>query len=177
MILESHYTGADKAAFLAKVVTVSHELGIDPNWLMLVMYKESRLNPAAYNGGGSQATGLIQFLPSTAIGLGTTIAAIRGMSGVEQLDWVKKYMAQYKGKYKSYIDVYLAVFYPKAIGKGDMYVLFSKGSRGYELNKSMDRNPDGGKLSILDIKVWLRKGLPADAAKYLDGLAKKKLFP
>ena len=175
MILESYYTDADKTAFLAKVKTICADLAIDPNWLMLVMFKEARLNPRAYNAS-SQATGLIQFLPSTAVGLGTTVDAIRGMSGVEQLDWVKKYLAPYKGRYKSFVDVYLAVFYPKALGKGDMYVIAVKGSRVYDLNKSMDRNPDNGKLSVLDVKWWLKKGLPSDAAAYLDELEKKKQF-
>lgn len=175
MILESYYTGPDKDAFLAKVQVICADLGIDPNWLMLVMFKESRINPRAYNKS-SGATGLIQFLPSTARGLGTTVQALAQMSGVEQLDWVKKYMWPYRSKYKSYVDVYLAVFYPKAIGKGDLYVIASRGSRVYELNKSIDRNPDTGKLSILDIKWWLRKGLPADALQYLDDLSKKKLF-
>ena len=37
------------------------------------------------------ATGLIQFLPSTARGLGTTTDALAGMSSVEQLNYVEKY--------------------------------------------------------------------------------------
>lgn len=175
MILESYYNEPDKAAFLAKVQTVSASLGIDPNWLMLVMFKESRISPRAYNAS-SKASGLIQFLPRTAVGLGTTVDALRAMSGTEQLDWVYAYMKPYKGKFTRYVDVYLAVFYPAAIGFGDLHVIARKGSNVYEQNKAMDRNPDTGKLSILDIKEWLKKNLPADAKAYVDELAKKKLF-
>ena len=172
MILESYYTGDDKASFLAKVQSISAELGFDPNWLMIVMYKESRLKPTAYNSG-SGATGLIQFLKSTALKLGTTTDALRAMSGTQQLDYVKKYLASYKGRYKNLIDVYLAVFYPAAMGKLDSYVIGVKGSSAYDLNASMDLSQDG-KLTVLDVRTWLVKGLPAEATAYLSDQTKKK---
>ena len=65
------------------------ELQIRPNWLMFVMYFESRLNHRAVNRI-SGATGLIQFMPSTARGLGTTTDALFNMSNVDQLYYVKK---------------------------------------------------------------------------------------
>ncbi|OJW76302.1 transglycosylase SLT domain-containing protein [Spirosoma sp. 48-14] len=172
MILESYYTGSDKASFLAKVQAISGELAIDPAWLMLVMYKESRLKPTAYNAG-SGATGLIQFLKSTALKLGTTTDALRAMSGTEQLDWVKKYLASWKGRYKSPYDVYLAVFYPAAMGKADSYVIGVKGSQTYNLNAGMDMDRDG-KITVSDVKAWFRADLPADATAYLASESKKK---
>ena len=50
------------------------------------MVFESRLNPQAVNPI-SGATGLIQFMPSTARG-GTTTAVLKRMSNVQQLDYV-----------------------------------------------------------------------------------------
>lgn len=111
----------NKTQFLNKVRSVSNKLGIDPNWLMAVMNSESSLNEKARNPSG--ATGLIQFMPKTAIGLGTTTDAIYRMSNVEQLDYVYKYLSKFVGKMKSYIDVYTAVFFPIAIGKPDNFIL------------------------------------------------------
>ncbi len=175
MILESYYKEGDKAAFLAKLQTICGRLGLDPSWLMIAMYKESGLKPGAYNAS-SRATGLIQFLPSTAKGLGTSVEALRLMTGVQQLDYVEKYLTPYKGRFGSFVDAYLAIFYPKAVGKGELYVIARKGTLAYELNKGMDRNPDTGKLSVLDVKVWLQKHLPAEASAYIDALKKKNAF-
>ena len=112
----------NKAAFLQKVQLIAVKLGIDPNWLMFVMNSESGLNPAAYNPNGG-ASGLIQFMPATAEGLGTTTAALRKMSNVDQLDYVYKYFYPYRGKMDSLYDLYLVTFFPAALGKPDSYVL------------------------------------------------------
>lgn len=61
---------SNKEAFLQKVRLICAKLGIEPDWLMFVMNSESGLNPAAYNPNGG-ASGLIQFMPDTAKGLGT----------------------------------------------------------------------------------------------------------
>jgi hypothetical protein len=47
-------------------------------------------SPAVPNKAGSGAVGLIQFMPSTAKGLGTSTEALKKMSAVQQLDFVKK---------------------------------------------------------------------------------------
>ena len=112
----------NKAAFLQKVQLIAVKIGIDPNWLMFVMNSESGLNPAAYNPNGG-ASGLIQFMPATAEGLGTTTAALRQMSNVEQLDYVYKYFSPYRGKMESLYDLYLVTFFPAALGKPDSYIL------------------------------------------------------
>lgn len=116
---------ANKEAFLAKVVSIANEIGIDPGWLMAIMYFESRLSPTAENPY-TKATGLIQFMPSTARGLGTTVEDLRLMSNVRQLDYVRLYFLPFKGKLKKLSDTYLAVFYPALIGKPGDYILPSK---------------------------------------------------
>jgi len=96
---------SNKDAFIAKVVNICGILGIEPEWLMQVFMKESGVDHQAVNPV-SGATGLIQFMPTTAINLGTTVAALKSMSNVQQLDWVYKYLAPFSGKMKSYIDLY-----------------------------------------------------------------------
>lgn len=74
--------------FMQKVEDISNKLQINPDDLMAVMAFESWFDPAAKNPSSS-ATGLIQFMGSTAQGLGTSIEELSKMSGVEQLDYDK----------------------------------------------------------------------------------------
>ena len=50
-------------------------------------------NPGIRNAAGSGATGLIQFMPSAAAGLGTSTQALAGMSRAEQMKYVEKYLS------------------------------------------------------------------------------------
>ena len=117
--------------FVKRVCEIADELGINPDWLMLTFYIETaaavkkKIDSKIQNSIG--ATGLIQFMPKTATGLGTTTAALKSMTNVQQLYWVLKYFKRYKGKIKSATDTYLAVFFPTAIGKPDDWVLQSIG--------------------------------------------------
>lgn len=129
LVLLDKYKG-NKKAFADKVIEVSNYLGINPNSLMYVMYSESGLNPQAQNTKylveGKPATGLIQFVNSTAKYLGTTIEALYKMDGVQQLDYIKKYFSPFRGKLKSVYDVYLAIFFPIAVGKENSWVFQTK---------------------------------------------------
>lgn len=113
---------SNKLAFIAEVNSIADYLSVSADWLMFVMYFESRLNPQAVNSK-SGAVGLIQFLPSTAKSLGTTAEDLLKMDNVEQLFYVRKYLAPFRGKIKSLTDMYLCVFFPAAVGKSDDYVL------------------------------------------------------
>ena len=160
----------NQTAFQAKVRQIAASLGVDPNELMIVMYKESRLNHRAVNASTS-ATGLIQFMPSTARSLGTTTASLAAMSNVQQLDYVEKYVRAYKGKMKRLIDLYLAVFYPVAIGKPVTYVIGKKGGSIYAQNAGLDVNRNG-EITVQDVQTWLVTGIPTEALTYED--SKKK---
>jgi hypothetical protein len=99
-----------------KVLEISKRLGINPDWLYFVMNSESGLNPKAFNPtGGANATGLIQFMPSTAIGLGTTVEKLYQMTAFQQLDYVEKYYTPYKKWLKGFESMYLTTFYPAAL--------------------------------------------------------------
>ena len=106
-------------------------------------------NPAEKNRAGSGATGLIQFMPSTAEGLGTTTDELAKMSRTEQMKYVEKFLSNKGISGKGLSDVYMAVLFPAAVGKPDDFVLFGKGAMSgytgtaYEQNKGLDANNDG----------------------------------
>lgn len=152
--------------FGEKVKDIARGLRIHPDWLMALMWSESKLNPYARNLAGSSAVGLIQWTSSTANTIGTTTAQLLNMSNVEQLDWVERYLLYAMSitkvsKIKDYDDLYLLVFYPAAIGKGDAWVF---PSNVYRQNAGMDINKDG-QLSIADFKAFIRNKIPAEYLK------------
>lgn len=130
--------------FRTKVIAICKALGMPmdtgPSNLMSCMAWESgeSFSPSIKNGAGSGATGLIQFMPKTAIGLGTTVDKLAAMTAEEQLEYVYKYFLPYKGKLKTLSDLYMAILYPVAVGKPDDYVLFVDGTIAYRQNKGLD---------------------------------------
>lgn len=120
--------------------------------------------PDKRNGAGSGATGLIQFMPATALPYYNTAAEIAKMDsatkkakGIEatnrlaaltaeqQLDFVYKYFEPYAGKLKNLGDLYMAILWPAGVGKGDDYVLWNQASAPttYRQNIGLDVNKDG----------------------------------
>ena len=149
------YIKENKKEFTEKVNNICAELRIEVNWLMFVMWFESRLNSQAVNPI-SGATGLIQFMPSTARGLGTTTDVLKRMSNVQQLDYVLAYLRPYKGRMKTWVDVYLAVFYPRAMGNPNFVItsdIVAKQNKIFDLNKDLD-------ISVKEIETVLRKQIP-----------------
>ena len=146
---------AERSGFTNRLNQVSNALGVQANWLMTVFYAESKVNPKALNNS-SGASGLIQFLPSTAKALGTTTAIIRQSTATKQLDWVYAYFLPYKSKLKTVYDCYFAVFYPAALGKSDGTVIFRTGQTGYTQNKGLDVDGDGS-ITVGNIKAWFGK--------------------
>ena len=102
-------------------------------------------SPSQMNHAGSGAVGLIQFMPNTAKGLGTTSETLAAMTAEGQLDYVEKYFAHYKARLHSLSDVYMAILWPAAVGKPDSFVLFSKAVNpiAYQQNHGLDLNGDG----------------------------------
>lgn len=135
------------AGFREKVFEVASALQVEPDELMAVMAFETAetFRPDIKNMAGSGATGLIQFMPSTARGLGTSTEALARMSAIEQLEWVRTYFKPYTGRLTSLSDLYMAVLWPRAIGKPDNYVLWSKATKPttYAQNAGLDANKDG----------------------------------
>lgn len=143
----------NQQAFEKKVRQIAYDLAIEPDWLMVVMdFETSGTFSPSIKNPHSSATGLIQFMDSTAKGLGTTTAALAQMSNVQQLDYVKKYyqgVIQRHGTIDNVGEAYLAVFYPAAIS-WDIQKVFPYSV--FKVNQVFDRNKDGtiSKQEILD---------------------------
>lgn len=164
LIFETKVPIAYRTAFIAKINTVAANLGINPNWLMAIINWESAgsFSPAITNSIG--ATGLIQFMPKTAIGLGTTTAALRQMTAVQQLDYVYKYYLPYKSKIKGYVDMYLATLFPLALGKPFDFVLQSSGISAQAIasnNPAFDLNHDN-KITVGEISERMLIQIPKE---------------
>jgi len=131
-------------AFKMKVMSISANLGCDPSHLMSAMAFETgeTFSPSKKNPH-STATGLIQFMSTTAQALGTTTAKLAAMTAVEQLDFVALYLKPFKGKMQTLSDVYMTILFPAAVGKAEAFVLFQKPSARYAKNKGLDVNQDG----------------------------------
>ena len=157
-MLYTEYIKTNRVEFERKVAQISGQLGINPEWLMVVMYAESRVNEKAVNPT-SGATGLIQFMPSTAKWLGTSTEALKNMSNVAQLDYVYLYFKNLgvSGKMHSVYDLYLATFFPAALGKPDDWVLQTSTLSAYTIaaqNKIIDLNKDG-KITVGEFKQYV----------------------
>lgn len=135
------------ASFKKKVLDICKRQKMDPNHLMAAMAFETAgtFSPAIKNGAGSGATGLIQFMPSTAKGLGTTTAQLAKLSGEEQLDLVEAYFRPYAGRCNTLSDVYMAILWPAAVGKSEDFVLFDKATKPktYRMNQGLDKDRNG----------------------------------
>lgn len=135
-------------AFRVKVREIAGQLSMDPNWLMAVMGFETgyTFSPAARNPGSS-ATGLIQFIESSARGIGTSTAQLARMTAVRQLDYVEAYYRPYSGRIRNLGDAYLAVLWPVAVGRPDSYVMWERDSgpyqREYAANSGLDVSRNG----------------------------------
>lgn len=106
-------------AYASDLVATAKSVSIDPAWLANIIQLESGGNPQAVNPT-SGATGLIQFMPTTALGLGTTVGALMQLDGNGQMPYVRKYfegVIAAHGPLRSQEDVIAAVFFPAFIGK------------------------------------------------------------
>lgn len=130
--------------FRDRVWWIADTLGFDPDDLMTCMAWESgrTFSPKIRNAAGSGATGLIQFMPKTAIALGTTVTALAAMTAEDQLNFVYKYLRPWKGKARGLADLYMTILWPRAVGKPDDYVVFDDGV-AYRQNAGLDTNRDG----------------------------------
>lgn len=167
--------GEDKNIFVSKVDSISSLLQINTNWLMALMYKESRLNAQSVNRQKGDCSdpyirckkrgmGLIGFMPQTAKDMGTTTQQMYNMTNIEQLDYVYIFFKPYTGKIKSYSDLYFITFFPAGLGKPDWWVLKSKKLSPQIIakqNSGIDFNKDH-KLTVSEVNRWILKNISKD---------------
>jgi len=130
--------------FLNAVDNTANMLGVTSDQLLAVMDFETigSFSPSE-KSTTSSATGLIQFIESTAGDLGTSTEELAKMTRAEQMVYVDRYLSRFQGRIKNTGDIYMAVHWPRAVGKSDSYVMYSKGSKNYSANQSLDTNNDG----------------------------------
>lgn len=133
--------------FRDRVWWIADALELNPDDLMSCMAWESAesFRPDIRNAAGSGATGLIQFMPSTAVGLGTTTAKLAKMTAEDQLSFVYHYFKPYKGRLNNLGDIYMAILWPAGVGKADSYVLWNRATKPttYRQNAGLDSNKNG----------------------------------
>jgi hypothetical protein len=158
-------------AFTTGVTDLAKKYNVPEDYLYAVMGFETggTFSTSQKNQAGSGATGLIQFMPSTAKGLGTSTEALSKMSRAEQLKYVDKYFSNKGIEGGSLEDLYMAVLFPAAVGKPNDFVLFGRGAmsgytgRAYEQNKGLDANKDGS-ITKAEAAAKVRAYLPKDIA-------------
>lgn len=158
-----------RPAFISKVIRLSAEQQYDPDWIMAVMNSESGFNASIKNGIG--CVGLIQFCPDTPGGSTKTINGkpvsleyLRGLDPVTQLDYAFDYYRPLKNKITRFHDMYLATFYPAAMGKPDDHVIGSEKGMAWakqvaKSNPGIDLNKDGT-LTVGEFKQFALKKVP-----------------
>lgn len=148
------------ANFESKVKRLGRRLQVPPEWLMAVMFFESRFDASAINGKGTGATGIFQWKPEQLDNLGTTPDKVRNMSAVEQLALAEKHFNDIKTKYRDFeslTDLYLATFYPEALSGDDYcFTLYQEGQQNYERFNTLDTNNDG-RITVKDLDDRMKK--------------------
>lgn len=149
-----------RAAFAQKVVAIAQYLNIDPNWLMQVMYAESKLNNQAKNiqNGKLIAAGILQWTKAS----GVLPQSVLSLNHLQQLDKVKTYFTPYRGKMNSYFDVYMVTFFPMGMGKPDHYVFETKKLSAALIakqNPAINKNRDG-KITMAEFKEYVWNSTP-----------------
>jgi hypothetical protein len=150
---------ATSPEFFNKLKGISERLGIDKSDLLRIMTFETKgtLNPAIENGIG--AVGLIQFMPDTAKGLGTSVQALKKMTAVQQLDYVEKFYTKNGVTAGMGLgDLYLMTFMPAAVtnNKPDNFVLgVDPKSKGWsEANKNAYPFPADPNKGLTLANIW-----------------------
>lgn len=136
------------ATFRDRVFWIGDTLRLDPDNLMACMAWESAetFRADVRNAAGSGAVGLIQFMPATAQRLGTTTGKLAAMTPEDQLNYVFKYFRPYEGRLRTLSDLYMAILWPRGVGKPESYPLFVRGRSPtalYDQNAGLDVNRDG----------------------------------
>jgi hypothetical protein len=152
-ILDVPGLASTSPAFRAALWRMAADHSWDVDAIATLISFESGFKPDAKNPGSS-ASGLIQFLDSTARDLGVPggAAQIRMMTALEQLPYVAKYFERARANEQwRAVDYYLAVWAGGHMGKPSDFVLARPGEPSYDLNRGLDRNKDG-EIRVSDLE-------------------------
>ncbi|MFZ2526640.1 MAG: hemopexin repeat-containing protein [Rhodococcus sp. (in: high G+C Gram-positive bacteria)] len=148
-------------AFFAELKAICGRLRCAPADLLAVMESESGVRASAQNPNG-KATGLIQFMPSTLVGLGWAEGpdAFQLLTAEQQLPYVEKYYKPHIGQLTSAGRLYQATFLPATLrGTNEDSVIAAPGgphADAYNANKLLDTNHDGV-ITVSDLTARIDK--------------------
>jgi hypothetical protein len=74
------------------------------------------------------------------------------------MDFVKKHLGIFKGKYKDWVDLYCGIFWPAAVGKPDSFCITS--AMVAKQNPLFDIDKDGD-IEKVEIRTALLRQIPA----------------
>jgi len=149
--------------FFTDILDVCRRIQCDPLDLLGVMMNEIGVKANARNPT-SNASGLIQFLPSTLAGLGypDTPDDFRQLNADEQLPYVEAFFQPYVHfGLNSAARVYLAVFLPSALKQNpnNKTMIAQKGGLNaaiYDQNRGLDANFDG-KITVGELQQAIER--------------------
>jgi hypothetical protein len=149
---------------LSALMDLTSKYGIPFEWMVnLINFESGRtFNPAIQNSIG--ATGLIQILPSTARGLGTTTDELKNMSFQQYLKYLDKYIYNMlrkkltpNGKIpKNFTqgDLFMTIFYPVAVGNPDFIFPENVRKANAGISKPYDYTEKALKVSVFPLSVF-----------------------
>lgn len=159
--------------FLRTLAAIADAHGWNIDGIAGVISHESGFNPSAHNPQpGQTATGLIQFTESTARSLGTSTAALHGMTAIQQLPYVTSFFARTLHPIPQDPSDYILATYGRGdlIGQPDATVIDRADSddpaeaQRYRVNSALDRTGKGY-ITVGDLRSSLRSTLASASGR------------
>jgi hypothetical protein len=159
-----------------KLKDVAHKLGLEVNSLIGIIghetirtFSPSIQAPDKITKDGVRvpgAVGLIQFTHNTAKDLGTSTEELKRMSGIQQLDYVYRFLKRSSKPGMDAGDLYMSIFIPAYVGRDPRTVIAKEGGgrlpgTGLSMDQIWRDNPEFGKhkhksyFTIQDVKDTL----------------------
>jgi hypothetical protein len=172
--------------FLSTLAEIADQNGWNVDGLAGVISHESGFDPAAHNPQpGQTATGLIQFIESTARKLGTTTAALRSMSALQQLPYVEKFFSMaLQGRRPANPADYILATYGRAdlTGAPDDQIIDRRDSTDpreaerYRVNAALDAGGKGW-IDVGDLRRSMQSTLNAARGQRVPILMPQFIIP
>lgn len=161
-----------RPSFLREVEAAAKQLKCKPLHLLAVMSFETggTFKPSERCKADGKAVGLIQFRAPAAAKLGYTLDDLAGMTRVQQLKCVVKYLKPHRGKLYCLENLFMAVLAPAYIDNtGNSTVISAKKAPDtFRANKGLDTNKDRKISKTESIQGLLRAHLEKVKKIYCD---------
>lgn len=139
--------------FMSELNRVSDKYGRPVEEFMRVIKGESSFNPVAQHPK-SKATGLFQFIPSTAEMLGTDVNSIKQMSPAEQVRLYDKYLDRFGYKGDNALGIMQGA--PAYANRSANTVVYRTGTKAWEQNPGW-RDGSGGPITVASMNRYYER--------------------